>query len=227
MQLLSAAFGERLIGEHGYDDGYTDFEWVALERKYPAPAIETITRKGWAWWELEGSSAPADEIDALRLLAVFLSHWDNKAENQRLVCVDGLPAESESGGAVASGFSRKCTKPLLMIQDLGATFGPSKVNLARWREFPIWSDRAACAVSLRRMPFEGGTFPDVAISEEGRIWLGRQLASLSAAEVQELFEAARFPDYHAGTDDRRDLAAWNEAFRFRVDQILTAGPCPS
>ena len=114
-----------------------------------------------------------------------------------------------------------------MIQDLGATFGPSKVNLARWKEFPIWSDRDACRVSLRRMPFQGGTFPDVAISEEGRIGLGRRLASLTAAEVQTLFASARFPDYHAGTDDRRDVAAWHGAFRSRVDQILTAGPCPA
>jgi hypothetical protein len=231
MQLLSAAFGEALLGERGHDDGYTDFEWVALERKFPAAAIETVAAKGWAWWELDASSAPPGEIDALRLMAVFLSHWDNKAENQRLVCLDDLPAEAgshmESGGAVASGSSRKCHQPLLMIQDLGATFGPSKVNLARWTEFPIWSDRAACRVSLRRMPFEGGTFPDAAISEEGRVRLGRQLASLSAAEVQALFEAARFHDYHSATDDRRDLAAWHEAFRSRVDQILTAGPCPA
>ncbi len=114
-----------------------------------------------------------------------------------------------------------------MIQDLGATFGPNKVNLVRWREFPIWSDRAACRASLSRMPYGGGTFRDVQISEEGRTRLGRQLASLSSADVRGLFEAARFHDYHAGTDDGRDLDAWHQAFRFRVDQILTAGPCPA
>ena len=31
--------------------------------------------------------APRAHVDALRLLAVFLAHWDNKAENQRLVCL--------------------------------------------------------------------------------------------------------------------------------------------
>ncbi len=91
MRLLSAGFSEGLIGERGYEGGYTDFEWVALEHNFPAPAIETGTRKGWAWWELEDSTAPAADVDTLRLIAVFLAHWDNKAENQRLVCLDDRP----------------------------------------------------------------------------------------------------------------------------------------
>ena len=230
MQLLSPRLADHLIGQHGYDDGYTDFEWVALERKFPAPAIETATTKGWAWWELQDSAAPASELDALRLLAVFLAHWDNKSENQRLVCLDDLPANAGSDDSqvpVASGFSRKCDRPFALMQDLGATFGPYKVNLARWRELPIWSDRSACRVSMRRLPFAGGTFPDVAVSEAGRMLLGRQLAALSDAEVRNLFEAARFPDYHSPTDDGRDLEAWTRAFRVRVDRILTAGPCPA
>ena len=57
--------------------------------------------------------------------------------------------------------------------------------------------------------------------------LGRRLAALSDAEVRGLFAAARFPDYQITTDDTRDLEAWTAAFRFRVDQILTAGPCPA
>ena len=76
--------------------GYTDFTWVALERKFPAPAIETATRSGWAWWEPRTRTRRAGEVDALRLLAVFLAHWDNKAENQRLVCLDDRVAAGAS-----------------------------------------------------------------------------------------------------------------------------------
>ena len=215
MQLLSPRLADRIIGQHGYEDGYTDFEWVALEHRFPAPAIETATTKGWAWWELRESAAPAGELDALRLLAVFLAHWDNKSENQRLVCLD-RPAAAD----------RACDHPFALMQDLGATFGPRKVNLARWRELPIWNDRSACELSMRRLPFGGGTFPDVTVSEEGRVRLGRQLAAVSDAEVRGVFEAARFPEFHSATDDSRDLEAWTRAFRHRVDQILTAGPCP-
>jgi hypothetical protein len=221
MRLLSPRLADAVIGQYGYEDGYTDFEWVALERKFRAPAIETSTTAGWAWWELRDSAAPASELDALRLLAVFLAHWDNKPENQRLVCLDGLPRP------VASGSSRRCAAPFALIQDLGATFGPKKVNLARWRDLPIWSERSTCRLSMRQLPFGGGTFPDVTVSEEGRTLLGRQLAALSDADVRSLFQAARFPDYHSATNDGRDLEAWTQAFRLRVDQILSGGPCPA
>jgi hypothetical protein len=229
MRLLSPRVADAVLGQHGYDDGYTDFAWVGLERKFPAPAIETATTGGWAWWELRDSLAPAGDIDALRLLAVFLTHWDNKADNQRLVCLDDSPPTTGSRrpATVTSGVRQACDQPLAFIQDLGATFGPNKVNLAQWRERPVWSDRAACRVSMRRLPFEGGTFPDAVISEQGRRLLGHRLAALSAAEVRGVFEAARFPDYQSTTDDARDLQAWTAAFRFRVDQILTAGPCPA
>jgi hypothetical protein len=80
---------------------------------------------------------------------------------------------------------------------------------------------------MRRLPFGGGTFPDVTLSEEGRILLGRRLMALPDAEVRSLFETARFPDHHTATDNDRDLEAWTRAFRFRVEQILTAGPCPA
>ena len=79
------------LGPAGFDNGYTDFEWVAIERRFPAPAIETDDTKGWGWWEVRNNTAHRADLDALRLFAVFLAHWDNKAENQRLVCLDGEP----------------------------------------------------------------------------------------------------------------------------------------
>ena len=66
--------------------------------------------------------SPRAEVDALRLLAVVLAHWDNKSANQRLICLPG--GDRPDGG---------CTTPLAMMQDLGATFGPAKVDLHNWR----------------------------------------------------------------------------------------------
>jgi len=37
------------------DEGYRDFEWAAVERKFEAPPIEDDSHEGWAWWELKGS----------------------------------------------------------------------------------------------------------------------------------------------------------------------------
>ena len=75
----------------------------------------------------------------------------------------GLP-----GCRSASRAASQCRRPLAMIQDLGASFGPPKVNLARWRDLPIWYDRTSCLVSMRALPFEGATFEDVRVSEAGR-----------------------------------------------------------
>src|SRR6185503_19260543 len=71
---------------------YEDFEWVAIEHKFEARPIESREQKGWGFFELDTvdpskGGAPRAHVDALRLFAVFLAHWDNKAENQRLVCL--------------------------------------------------------------------------------------------------------------------------------------------
>lgn len=204
------------LNPDGWDRGYTDFEWVSVESRFDAPAITTETVEGWAWHELGHSEAPRADVDAFRLLAAFLAHWDNKSDNQRLVCLDEAPAPPDGW----------CDRPLLMIQDMGATFGPVKVNLSGWRDRPVWLDRRTCRLTMRDMPFRGATYPDVQIGEAGRVQLARQLASLSAEEIRQVFFQARVHDFYSGTNDERDLDAWTAAFRHRVDQIVNAGPCP-
>lgn len=215
MQLLWMTGSLGVLAPHGYGNAYTDFEWVAVERRFPAPAVETPTGEGWAWFELDRVEAPRADVDALRLLAMFIAHWDNKSENQRLVCLDGVPAAPD----------RPCARPLALMQDLGSTFGPSKVNLAQWRSLPVWRDRPRCQLDMSAYPFEGATFAPVEISEDGRRQLAQQLATIQEADVRRLFADARFPEFHSGTDDERDLDAWVRAFRGRVDQIVSGGPC--
>ena len=103
---------------------YEEFEWVGLERKFEGRPIETERLEGWSFFELDkvdarAGGAPRAHVDALRLIAVLLAHWDNKSENQRIVC---LSAWSDNG---------TCAQPFLLLQDVGATFGPSKMDLDR------------------------------------------------------------------------------------------------
>jgi hypothetical protein len=204
------------------DNGYTDFEWVSVERKFSAVAIETEMIAGWEWRELDRSGAPRDEVDAFRLLAAFLAHWDNKSQNQRLVCLDPIRLKADTPLAARESV---CERPLAMIQDAGASFGPLKVNLARWRDLPVWYDRTRCLLSMRALPFEGATFEDVQITEGGRALLASRLSAISDAQIERLFADAHFPQFQAGTDDERDLRAWTRAFRSRVRQIAAAR-CP-
>ena len=208
-----------LLGPAGFDNGYTEFEWVAVERRFPAPAIETEQTEGWAWWEMANAAdAPShsDDLDSLRLLAVFMAHWDNKHENQRLVCLDGPPPSP----------SADCQQPLAMIQDLGATFGPTKVNIGTWPSVPIWDDPETCRITMRSLPWRGGTFQDVQISEAGRRALADRLAAITDDQLREVFTEARFPEYQTATDDEQDVREWTAAFRNRARQIVLAGPCP-
>jgi len=216
-RLLSLAHVPDPMDPDGYDRGYTDFDWVSVESRFDAPSIETGNVEGWAWYELRDSQAPRAELDAFRLLAAFLAHWDNKSDNQRLVCMDPGPAPPDG----------VCATPLLMIQDLGATFGPVKVNLSAWRDRPLWANPRECRVTMRDLPFSGATFPDVQISEAGRLDFARRLSMLSEDDVRRMFVDAKFPEFYSGTDDRQDLEQWTAAFRHRADQVNSAGPCPT
>ena len=55
-----------------------------------------------------------------------------------------------------------------MLQDVGATFGPTKVEHDEWAAVPIWADEGRCVVSLENLPYTGGRFTPIQISEGGR-----------------------------------------------------------
>jgi hypothetical protein len=202
------------------EDSYTDFEWVGVERRLDGAEIEAGDPDGWAWYELDTvdstRGANRAERDALRLFAMLLAHWDNKAPNQRLMCLSPSAPAAEA-----------CSQPFAYIHDLGATFGPNKVDLDRWSKAPIWSNRERCTVSMRQFPYGGGTFPDTQISEAGRRLITQQLASLTERQLTALFTAAHFPEFHGGRGAAADPKRWAAVFREKVRQIAEAGPCPS
>jgi hypothetical protein len=191
---------------------YRDISWAAVERKHPGTEIETADGRGWGWYELDAVQAPRAHVDGLRLIAMFLAHWDNKSENQRLVCLD------DKASVLARG---RCLESLALVQDLGATFGPRKVDLGAWRRSRIWTNRASCLVSMENMPHGGATFRPVRISEEGRRFLAGRLEALTRAEIRGLFEGARFPQR-----DGQEVDAWVQVFEDKVREISAGQPCP-
>lgn len=202
--------------------GTREFDWVSVERKMKGRALEVANYEGWDWWELEQvdperGGASRAEIDALRLMAIFLAHWDNKATNQRLVCRGtGDPEES----------SESCDGPLLMLQDVGSTFGPGKVIYESWQSAPIWKDEGTCVVSMETLPYGGAGFRPTAISEGGRALLGAKLARLSETQIRQLIDGARFPDPATG-EPGGDVTPWVRAFQAKVRQIAARPACPS
>jgi hypothetical protein len=70
------------------------FEVAAIERKFPGEEIKADKDGGWSWKELRHvdeqlGGAPVAHLDAMRLLAVFIQHTDNKIINERFVCLPG------------------------------------------------------------------------------------------------------------------------------------------
>jgi hypothetical protein len=199
---------------------YEEFEWVALEERFAARPIESRDQKGWAFFELDAvdaskGGAPRTHVDALRLIAAFLAHWDNKSENQRLVCLSSDWPEGT-----------RCEEPFLMLQDVGATFGPRKVDLESWETAMIWEQRATCTVSMRDLPYHGATFRSARVSESGRQFLLKLLDQLTDTQLTELFSGARFDKKGGLIAPARPVSDWVRVFRKRVETVREGPACP-
>jgi hypothetical protein len=178
----------------------------------------------WDWDDLDlvdqsAGGATRAERDALKLLAVFLQHSDSKAKNQRLVCMDN----ADEGGA--------CSTPLMMIQDVGVTFGRANalnqqprasVNLAEWSQIPIWKDPQKCIGNLSGS--WTGTLKQPVISEDGRRFLANLLSQLSERQIRDMFEVARVHlRPRAPSDGRSGFATvdeWVAAFKQKRAEIV-------
>jgi hypothetical protein len=198
----------------------TDFQDVAVEEPMPGRSIEAGDSQGWTWHELEKvdparGGATRAELDAFRLMAVFLADWDNKDANQALICLPG--GDRPDGG---------CDAPFAYLQDVGATFGPKGLNLEAWRATPIWADPSTCLVSMKALPYQGATFPDTVISDAGRRFLAAALKQLRRQQLRDLFVASDFTEYARSSDAGRDVENWVAAFEDKVRQIADRPACP-
>ena len=192
---------------------------AAVERKMPG---EELTDE-WSWDELEkvdesAGGAPRAHRDALKLLAVMLQHSDSKPQQQRLICLEG-------------GGEGRCDTPLMMINDLGITFGrantfnlqrPGSMNLAEWMKLPIWKDGATCAGNLSGS--FTGTLKNPVISEAGRQFLASLLVQLSDRQLQDMFAAARVQLRPRSPGDGRSgfpsVDEWVTAFKQKRTEIV-------
>ena len=202
------------------ENGDFVFDPASIERKVG----EEISAE-WSWQELdrvdaEAGGAPLAHRDALKLLAVFLQHSDSKPQQQRLVC---LEAGWKAGAP--------CRRPLMMINDLGLTFGKgtwvntndgSGMNLKAWAETPVWKDATGCVGNMPKS--FTGTLDNPVISEAGRRFLASLLTQLTAAQIRDLFTVARVTLRGRTPGDGRDGFAtvdeWAHAFTQKRAEIV-------
>lgn len=205
--------------------GTHEFQLAAIERKLPGRAMETAEDSGWKWSELNriGPEAPREaraHRDALKLLAAFVQHSDSKAANQRLLCPEG-----EAVGRTG------CRGPVLMVQDLGLTFGEATLrnknknaaSFMDWAEVPVWADPARCVARLKGS--FTGTIKNPEISEAGRAFLAGLLAQLSDAQLRDLFEVSRIKRRSADPSsipepEPSTVSDWVNVFKLKRAQIV-------
>jgi hypothetical protein len=206
---------------------FVDFHNVSIDRRLPGLEIEDGKGEGWGFDELDATASPAGatraERDALRLLAVVLNNWDNRRDNQRLVCLPG-----------AAGDDGTCRRPFAYMQDVGGTFGrvggskdERKLDVEGWGQVPVWKDEAACVVEIESPMLHGATFGKATITESGRRFLLDRLRRLPDHAARDLFEGARFADYPWATLASRNVDNWVRAFEGKVRQIADRAPCPT
>jgi hypothetical protein len=192
------------------------FEPAAIERKFPGEEIQANNDGGWSWKELVRiderlGGAPRAQVDAMKLLAVFIQHTDNKVINERFVCAPG--GKTGGGG---------CDRPFIFMHDVGLTFGHANlfddnkvgsVNFEDWADTPMWrADPKMCVGHMRRSA--SGTLGDPQISEAGRKFLADLLVQLTDQQLRDLFEVARV--------DHRSRKPGTEAPAASIDEWVTA-----
>jgi hypothetical protein len=209
------------VGE--WTPGQQVFNPATIERKPKGHEMNSENDGGWKWSEIEltderQGGATVAQRDALKLLAVFMQHTDNKVLNERLLC---LPNGRTAGG---------CDKPFMMLHDVGLTFGHANVfnrtnvasvNFVEWSETPIWRDADSCVGHMSKSMT--GTLGDPKISEAGRKFLGDLLMQLTDTQLHDLFDVARVnlrsrrPDT---TEPPASVDEWVAAFKHKRDEIV-------
>jgi hypothetical protein len=170
--------------------------------------LETKTDEGVNWKEYEkidekDGGASRRDLDALKLLATFVQDADSKSSNQRLACYQ---EDFRNAGGSGQAF---CTKPVVMIQDLGSTFGSggvvniNKMDFKGWKNTEVFNtpEEAKLLIKNNVKVCVGNLVASMGagdvglthpfIGEEGRQFLTDLMNQLTDQQIRDLFRVAR------------------------------------
>ena len=206
-----------------------EFDPAVIERE-SGSAVEVPGYEGWAWPELDkidarSTGATRAQLDAFKLLAVFIQHSDSKPGQQEIVCQEGSTKKDAKG-------NETCAEAWLVIKDLGGSFGKatklntSKMNLEDWNGGGIWKDAKQCVADMPRS--FTGSLEDPVISEAGRAFLAQRLAQLGDRQIRDLFtvsnvmKRAQSIDGADGKKRPATIDDWVRVFKRKRSEIAAA-----
>jgi len=228
----------------------------SIERKLDGREMELEKIPGWTWQEMNNLVAGAHqkqmsqsivnayfkaqsfdkkkfntEWNALKLLAAFLKHNDNKADNQRMMCFETVEFQGKT----------ICSQPVIYIQDIGSSFGGGgkipnrggKASLKDWASKPVFKGydaekqlcQAALTASFRAQSYLGwifrGGLQDPYINEEGRLLLSHKLDALTDEQIEQIFTVARMDHLKEVKADGSyvTIADWVRVFKEKRDEV--------
>jgi hypothetical protein len=230
-----------------------NFAYAMMERNYPGYILEDHDDQGWAWKELEKvkpekGGASAEQISALVLLAVFVQHGDQKPEQQRIGC---NKEDVLYSGKKKKKMKAECTRPILMVQDLGSTFGradqftsqQAKMEFDLWSNKPVWnlSEEASYFQKTGHKVCIGNLIGSATarqegldnpvISEAGRKFLADELVQLSDSQIEDLFRSGRADETGEeisvdGVNRPVSIDDWVQAFKKKRQEIVERNCTP-
>jgi hypothetical protein len=205
------------------------FDPAVIERE-SGHKVEVPGYEGWAFPELDKigtkpGGATRAQLDALKLIAVFIQHSDSKPGQQEIVCAEGRKQKDAKG-------NETCAEAWLVIKDLGGSFGKatrlnsSKMTLSDWDSTAIWKDAKQCIGDMPRS--FTGSLEDPKISEAGRQFLAAQLARLSDRQIRDLFTVSnvvkRGEEIEGKDGKKRKVTVddWVRVFKRKRSEIAAA-----
>jgi hypothetical protein len=213
-------------------DGATTFRVVAIERLLPMEPIEASNDETWAWQDAHAlySSGWTREqqvgFDAYRLALGMLAYHNPLDSQNRLAC-----AEWKQG----ADNPKVCAKPVILVQDIGSTFGKpgsfgnSRGDFGDWQGQRVFANAERCEL---KYPLKGSP----TVLKEAQDQLVKRLDNLTRDKVKAIFASARFgemdqrqvsrlrKDDGSNTTDAA-LNEWTDAFMARAAEIRAARKC--
>ena len=215
---------------------YTTFDTAAIELRYRAGRAEKYDKwldGGWSWGEelhrlryapaAEGfSEEQRKHFDGLIVLMNIVLQLSTPPHQNRLMCL--------RGNIQQLGPYKHCPDTVLLVHDLGATFGKRRPDsLETWRRHEVWADPERCETALPAETHNDYKVERYTIGQAGWRFILDLLNQLTAEHLRALFESAGFERFDVTLvppgeiptprQSKAVIDAWIAGFLDKVEQV--------
>ncbi len=214
-------------------DHGTVFKVVSVEREHPFDALKANGEEYWNWTDAANlyrngwSQEQRVQFDAYRLALRLINYHNAVPQQNRVACAKWQNDDDHSG---------VCEQPMILVQDLGSTFGKPKTFLgenSRGR-YKHWATQTVFKSGTCELlhPLDG----DPKVFAAAQALLVERLAKLDRPTVEAIFKVARFDemdqeqikrlsDQHVPDVKAAALKEWTDTFMSRIAEIKSVTGC--